>query len=577
VSLDDIPGLEADLDGIRFTADGKNRVYVQTDSPGENLASNGSFEDGTETRYLVRRNLATVAEPAGLGSVTVVKYPVWDGDQWLGQVTANTAGHGVRLSMNSLTAEIPNGSTLYVAWEVGNPGAIPVTVSVDSADGNTVSKTLAPGERAIVETSYSRADYTTVYRFTDLTVMQTGAPVVYRNVVADTAPLVGYGNGDVSLDSDLTPSWAGTPGASVSLFSAPLPVGYLGSASVAVQSGQWAKTGSKSMRIVSKWATRGSAYVDLANHTTPGLAPGDVVTTFVTARRDRVHPFSQSAYISAALVPGATSEYAPNEPGEHPLRLTFTVPAGSWYLRLYNGGQIGDPDIWFDDLVVMKGDVEKPFTQGDLWLQLDPTGESVIAVKVWSGAAWAPQVLYADSIVAAGSITAPLIRAGEIQVNHVSPSFGDDLNLSANESVTIIVGQQADQATQIADLDAGVSDAQTAANDAAGAAGPAQAAADSAAAQAAGAASAASDVGQRLDIHQLYFKVEGDSAKIGRPNGSAELRLAPERIEFTQNDVPGAWLEASAFFAPELRSYSAQIGNHQFMTYGAGRTIVRPL
>lgn len=561
VALGDIPGLEADLDGIRFTADGKNRVYTQKDSPGENMVANGSFEDGTAQLYTVRRNLATIGKPAALGSVTVVNDPVWDGDTWIGQVTASAVGHGVRLDMNALTAEIPNGSTLYAEWEVGNPGSSPVTVNVDSADGATVAKTLAPGERARVGTSYSRADYTTIYRFSDLAVMEAGRPVVYRNIVADTAPLVGYGNGGVSPDSDLTPSWAGTPGASVSLFSAPRTVGYFGSASTAFQSGQWAKTGSKSLRIVSTWATRGSAYVDLMSNAMPGIVPGDVLTVFATARRDQVHPFTNTAYISAALVPGATSEFAPNEPGEHPLRLTFTVPTGSWYLRFYNGGMIGDPDIWFDDLLVVKADVDKPpFTQGDLWLQLDPSGASVIAVKVWNGTAWAPQVLYAESIIATESITAPLIRAGAIEVNHVSPSFGDDLNLEANGSINLLVGrvdanQDAlnEQQATLGQQAAGLAAAQAAADAAASGA--------SSAGIAAAAAKAAADAAQAgVNEYGKVFAFETDGFSISAPLSPVSFLLSNDYAAIRRDGVAKTTWTETEMIVPKLKAAQVVVG-----------------
>ncbi|MFF7293232.1 hypothetical protein ACFY9N_11945 [Microbacterium sp. NPDC008134] len=179
--------------------------------------------------------------------------------------------------------------------------------------------------------------------------------------------------------------------------------------------------------------------------------------------------------------------------------------------------------------------------------------------------------------IEANAITANHIEAGSIGVNHVTPSFGNDLNLSANESVTIVVGRQDAQAAQIADLGEGVDAAQSTAAAAANAAGDAQATADGAAETAADAAATASDVGQRLDQHQTYYRFGVDGLAIGDPGSTSELRLKPERIEMTQNSVVVSYWEGGVFVADEARLNSAQIGNHQFMAYGPGRTIVRPL
>ncbi|RBO73541.1 hypothetical protein, partial [Microbacterium sp. H6] len=59
------------------------------------------------------------------------------------------------------------------------------------------------------------------------------------------------------------------------------------------------------------------------------------------------------------------------------------------------------------------------------------------------------------SIVAEG-VDGDNIVAGTIEVNHVSPAFGNDLQISANSSVQIIVGRQDEQASSLATLEDGV-------------------------------------------------------------------------------------------------------------------------
>jgi hypothetical protein len=179
--------------------------------------------------------------------------------------------------------------------------------------------------------------------------------------------------------------------------------------------------------------------------------------------------------------------------------------------------------------------------------------------------------------IEANAVTANHVQAGSIGVNHVTPSFGDDLNIAANGSVTIIVGRQQEQDSHLADLDGSVSDAQTAANAATDAAGAAQSAADNAQVAADGAASAASDVSQRLDQHQTYYRFGTDGLAIGDPSSAAELRLEPDAIQMTQNGVVISEWVGGVLIAPEAKLLQASIANHQFMPFGAGRTIVRPL
>lgn len=50
--------------------------------------------------------------------------------------------------------------------------------------------------------------------------------------------------------------------------------------------------------------------------------------------------------------------------GSQEVRLTFTVPAGAWGLRLYNGGMYGDPDTWWDNGTIVEGVYTGPAFNG---------------------------------------------------------------------------------------------------------------------------------------------------------------------------------------------------------------------
>jgi hypothetical protein len=70
---------------------------------------------------------------------------------------------------------------------------------------------------------------------------------------------------------------------------------------------------------------------------------------------------------------------AANVAGEQLLRLTVTLPPdGEWYLRLYNGGQSGDPDVFYDDITIVEGVYTGPPFNGN-------TPSSFGDVYSWSG------------------------------------------------------------------------------------------------------------------------------------------------------------------------------------------------
>lgn len=252
----------------------------------------------------------------------------------------------------------------------------------------------------------------------------------------------------------------------------------------------------------------------------------------------------------------------------------MTVPADTTAIRI---GFYTEATMPTGTKVRLDGVAVEQARGGDQWWVLDPTLASIVGVKVWNGTAWVNYQIIAQDIIAAGSIKGLHVEANTLGVNHVSPSFGADLDISASESVSIIVGRQNDQADQLADVAESVGEAQSSADAATSAAGTAQATANGAASAAAGAATAAASVGQRLDRHQTYYRFGVDGLAIGDPNVPSELRLKPDRIEMTQNNVVVSYWEGGVFVADEARLDSAQIGNHLFTAYGAGRTIIRPL
>lgn len=197
---------------------------------------------------------------------------------------------------------------------------------------------------------------------------------------------------------------------------------------------------------------------------------------------------------------------------------------------------------------------------GDLWLQLDPTGLTVIAVKVWNGTTWASQVLYADSILAAESITSPLIKAGSLEVDRVSPSFGASLDISASSSVQILTGKAAALEEQAAAQHTALTEqaAQVAANEAA--AQQAAAGASSASIAAAAAQAAAAAAQSQLTEYGKVFTFDTDGFGISAPGSPLSVKLTNALIAIMRNGVARTTWDENQMIVPKLQAAQVVVG-----------------
>jgi len=154
-------------------------------------------------------------------------------------------------------------------------------------------------------------------------------------------------------DQDLTPSWVGTANASASVLKG-LFANTFASGNTPIYSTQWSKSGTSSMRIISTYPANGSGYAEVATDTNPkGLVRGKTYTMSVVCRQIAVS--SVAKFITFIGAPTVTKTI-PNVAGETTEVITFTVPnAGAWYLRLYNNGARGAPDVWWDNIMIVEG------------------------------------------------------------------------------------------------------------------------------------------------------------------------------------------------------------------------------
>jgi len=195
---------------------------------------------------------------------------------------------------------------------------------------------------------------------------------------AGSAKIGDYFDGTTGGDTDLTPSWLGTANASASVLNGVGITNHTSGVGVAkaFSSTKWKVSGTKSLRLSSRYAGTGTAYVELSNQGSPrGLAAGKTYTLLTTCYIDTpqatnittargvqlVHKIGPAAYVTT-IGPQAvnTSQTATN------LRFTFTIPVGAteWYLRIQNGGVYGDSDVWFDNLMIVEGTYAGQYRDG---------------------------------------------------------------------------------------------------------------------------------------------------------------------------------------------------------------------
>jgi hypothetical protein len=235
-------------------------------------------------------------------------------------------------------------------WEVSN-GVIEIDVTPGPAfDGGTG---VAPYAGVWEGTPYASASYLTDPDFT-------------YEWSSTLFSLPGEPNPDDPPPPEPTPL-AGTPHASKSNQLAVRPANYVTGASALVQSSHWSSDRAKSMRIISQYLSPGSAFADVATVVQPnGLVRGKTYTMSVVLRQAELRGRQANIQLTGTSTAQNVQVTGQDMVGEQRLTMTFVIPStGNWYLRLYNNGPWGDPDVWFDSLVITEGNFVVPYFDGE--------------------------------------------------------------------------------------------------------------------------------------------------------------------------------------------------------------------
>ncbi|QWY83948.1 minor tail protein [Microbacterium phage A3Wally] len=274
------------------------------------------------------------------------------------------------------------GDVVSAAYTVKNLYSTALQFRVSMWDNNAYTfgplVTIQPGATGVVSYSGSAMPATGTYYQPRLHgVVPSGAVVQVSQPVVEKASIVGpFFTPGVSTDPDLVSAWVGTVNASQSTLTGTGATQYPTPGNVAkgVLSTKWKKSGLYSLRQIPAYVTRGSAYTEVANHSngaSRGLVAGETYTLLVWFYQDAPMPvvsaFQRTVGLVATTNPAdIVTKQAANVAGEQLIRMTFKIPAtGSWYLRIYNGGQTNDPDTYWDDLTIVKGVYDGPPFSGD--------------------------------------------------------------------------------------------------------------------------------------------------------------------------------------------------------------------
>jgi len=212
------------------------------------VASANFFDGATApTQNLVK----TVA--ASTGNIVFTENVPYQGQTW--RRAAVAIGSADRLVRQSVAlADLGEGGKTYtVAVTVANDGALAIPIRLDWCDMNTTTWTIQPGEVKRLVLTTSRSAYTSVYRFSDLSIPE--SPTEARSILyKDWLIEEGTTNGDYySGFGDFTYAWAGAANASVSYQRATAAAGWAGSSSaVAYQTSIDPKIGAKCAAVVTK-------------------------------------------------------------------------------------------------------------------------------------------------------------------------------------------------------------------------------------------------------------------------------------------------------------------------------------
>lgn len=226
---------------------------------------------------------------------------------------------------------------------------------------------------------------------------------------------------------------------------------------------------------------------------------------------------------------------------------TWSVPTGTRFIRpiITTLSDTGSTNTYlFDDMtlrtqipgsLIVDGAITAGKIQAGAVTAEAIAADSIAAESIQADAVTADKIA-ADTItgelIAAATITGDLIAAGTIEVTNLDPGIGGQLDISANDSVNILVGQLSDLSDDQDDTDSSLQDMQT------------------------------------------YYQFGPSGAIVSSPSSPFAIHIASDKIEILQNSVPVSYWNSGQMYVNSFIGTEVVLGNHKLEKYGTG-TVVR--
>lgn len=604
---------------ILKTVDGLNRVFVSEESPGSGYIGYESLAPRIEpsgTLAEVRRNLikTPIIETSLAGWVLRSGF-MSDGGAAPDQgrvlnIDDNPGGNSYLLTAPGTIMDPVVGDSYSMSTSVRNDGSEAIELRVSFWKSGATGYT--PSDLVTIPAGQTRElrldNYVVEEGVTQLSPRILVSPfgisapakiMLWNGWTLERSAVVGPyfdGNttpataGDVIQPEDFRWRWVGEENESESVMEGDWVDGFFNSTLYSVAPIVSRKDGKPAVRIVKHRTDTGTQIRVGSNQFTAasGLrgAPGTFIATYhgdpnleESARRVAVGDPLRSTYAESD---GQTLVHKWGD-GINPI-LTSTY-------RFYLHGSDSE-DVWWTDISLYAGflpDDAEPLHKGDLWFRTgwkeQEVGASTYGVQevlIWNGQDWVPYKLVVDSLAAANSVTTAILNVeeiwgnsawldqlevGVITTNMLSSKFGDDLDISSNSSITLMVGDGSEENpgrlseldTEIGKVDSKVEDTTKLITDTGG-------------------------INDKLDALdsltdkiQAAFRIESDKVSIiaveGAPN---RLDIYPDAIRMVSGNVTVAEITQEHIEIKAGKFTEAVIGNHLMKTTPDGRTIFTP-
>jgi hypothetical protein len=451
------------FDGAMFTVGTGTQTYFDGNTTDVNdttfawtgTTNNSSSTEQSNTVVSVRRNLAVnpniELNTSTIGGTrmtlaleTTTKY---FGNQAVRATANSIAGiQYVDASIYTILPSLPYTASVYLFMPLTNSSDRSVRLEMHPYNGTSFgvrfdgnqSFTVPRGQwTRITATGTSPASAVGVLlRLVSTTTLALNDVMIVDGYLLEQSNTLGeYFDGNFGNSGDYDYRWAGVIGSSTSEQLVRQIVGSsVSTNSAAGMSRAWDATGLRSL-LVAPNASNNDSHIRFSF---AGLTNGATYTAMVKCRLSA--PLTgtlnaRSRQISAwnsTFTTNAGSDSAPNIAGTYDLRFTFTANDTTMIIALHNGASVNNGFVWFDNLLLVQGDYEELYFDGNT----QPTDR--YTTYSWTGTAENSTSVKAFSAYTRGVVFNGLINDWDLTYNVNGESIA---SISASDGMSLLSNQ----------------------------------------------------------------------------------------------------------------------------------------